>query len=187
MVSGPGSGDTLLPWSPPAMMTHCPGDTVINDNWPPAPGTCQGELETDWEEVNANFVVLLNIWVVQWPGVFHSRLLIIFRDFKLRRRDSHRVESCSVFRSQSQEPHPMSAGANNDYPHIGGHQTLKQIRNLFKRAMINSDFGTIEQLLFLQRIIDLASTCYWFIVIIHYLSFSLTQDFNSPILFSEPK
>ena len=58
-VSGPGSGDTL-PWSPPAMMTQCPGDSLINDQLTPRTRDQNStrELETDWD---ANFVLLLNI------------------------------------------------------------------------------------------------------------------------------
>ena len=52
-VSGPGSGDTLLlsaPWSPPAMMTQCPGDSLTNDQLTPRTRdqNSRGELETDW-------------------------------------------------------------------------------------------------------------------------------------------
>ena len=56
------SGDTL-PWSPPALMTQCPGDSLINDQLTPRTRdqNSTGELETDWDEENANFVVLLNI------------------------------------------------------------------------------------------------------------------------------
>lgn len=154
-VSGWGSGDTLLwsLWSPPVMMTQCPGDSLINHQLTPRitnrDQNSPGELEIDWDEVNANFVVLLNIWMVQWPGIFYSRLLIIFSHFKLR-RENHQVESwrssCSEARDRSWER------ANNDYPHTRGHRPqLKQIRNLFKRAMMNSDFGTIEHLLFLDH------------------------------------
>ena len=67
-LSGPRSGDTLRPsshCSPPTDMTQCPGDSLINDQLTPRitnrDQNSTGELETDWDEVNANFVVLLNI------------------------------------------------------------------------------------------------------------------------------
>ena len=56
-----------------------------------------------------------------------------------------------VFSSQRQE---LREGATTDYPRARGHPPqLKQIRNLFKRAMMNSDFGTIEHLLFLDQLV----------------------------------
>ena len=146
-------------WHPP-LVTPRHDDTMSRwqpDQWPTDPtGTrdqnSSGELETDWGGGCKFCCVVLNIWAVQWPGVFHSRLLIIFRDFKLWRESDHRVESwcsaaeCSEARDRSGER------ANNDYLHIGGHQPqLKQIRNLFKRPMIHSDFGTIEQLFYFCR------------------------------------
>ena len=131
------------PGHPPPWWHNVPVTAWPMTNWPHAPGTrIAVESSRQIEEVDdANFVVL-NIWVVQWPEVFHSRLLIIFRDFKLWRESHHLVMMPSV-----QKPETGAEwGPTMIIRTSGVTRQLKQIRNLFKRPMIHSNFGTIEQL-----------------------------------------